>query len=553
MKRALLALIVVALIAPFATKAYHTDTPLFLWSADALRKEPWAPYHLSANWFGVTQPILKSMWNPPAMPYAIALMHACGLASELWLHVALLVPAVGFALAVYGWAARRERCSPMFAALFAIASPAFLVAATNALPDVWMAACVIGAMSLWVRGIDREERSPLLCAAALCALGTASKYFAVSLIPYLAVYALLQRRRIALWLPPLVLAALPIVAYETWIWIQTGTPPSMTGFDALGGHRRVTGENGFERATLAIAFLGAACLPMCGNVVASAMRNARAALASCAAVSIAAWLATRSMTSSARSGAVVIAELVVFASIGTCVVLFLVHRWRSTTRPLERWLIAWIAWECAYAAFLNWSVTERGFLTSVAIIGVFAAMNESSSEALSRATSDAFPRAQSTSGASSSVHRATLIAMPIVASLAIGLAASLGDWQIASSAQRAANDLVLPHLRAGETVWFQGHWGFQYYAQALGAKPMEIGSTDPKPGELVAIPMINTNVLGVAPHDYEVVDHRAYPVTSPLTTLGPLSSAGYYASILGVLPFGANLGDSAEYWVFRRR
>jgi hypothetical protein len=535
MKRALLAMLVVALLAPFATKAYHTDTPLFVWAADALLREPWAPYHTSANWFGQTQPILKAMWNPPALAYVIALLHACGLSSELWLHLLLLIPAVGFALATYAWASRDERCSPMLAALFAIASPAFLVAATNALPDVWMAACVIGAMHLWVQGIDRDDRARLVWAALACALGTASKYFAVSLIPFLAAYALTRRRRAALWLPPLVLAALPIAAYETWIWIRTGTPPSMTGFDALGGHRRVTGENAFERSMLAIAFLGAACLPMCGVVAASAFRTARTTIACCAAVSIAAGLATRPMLSSARHEAIVLVELVLLASLGTCTVLFLVQRWRSTTQPSERWLIAWIAWECAYAALLNWSVTERGFLTSAAIIGMFAATGASGTEERAR------PR------------RMIAIGAPLFASLAIGTLANVGDWQIADSAKRAASDLVAPNVRAGKNVWFQGHWGFQFYAQEAGATPMEIGRTEVKPGEIVVIPMLNTNVSGVTERDYEVVEHRTYRVTSPVTTLGPLSSAGYYASILGVLPFGANLGDDAEYWVLRRR
>jgi hypothetical protein len=547
MKRALLAMLVVALVAPFATKAYHTDTPLFVWSAEALSLEPWAPYHTSANWFGETQPILKAMWNPPALPYVIALLHACGLSSELWLHLLLLIPAMCFALATYAWASRDERCSPMLAALLAIASPAFLVAATNALPDVWMAACVIGAMSLWVQGIDRDDRTRLLWAALLCALGTVSKYFALSLIPFLAAYALMRRRRAALWLPPLVLAALPIAAYETWIWIRTGTPPSMTGFDALGGHRRVTGENAFERSMLAIAFLGAACLPMCGMIAASAFRTARTTISCCAAVSIAVWLATRPMLSSTRREAIVLAELVLLASLGTCTALLLVQRWRSTTRPSERWLIAWIAWECAYAALLNWSVTERGFLTSAAIIGMFAATRRRATEATARAASPA------ASSAAPRARRALLVGVPAALSLVIGTAASVGDWQVASSGQRAASELVAPSVRAGKKVWFQGHWGFQYYAQEAGATPMEIGRTEVKPGEIVVIPMLNTNVAGVAERDYEVVEHRTYPVTSPLTTLGPLSSAGYYASILGVLPFGANLGDDAEYWVFRRR
>jgi hypothetical protein len=69
------------------------------------------------------------------------------------------------------------------------------------------------------------------------------------------------------------------------------------------------------------------------------------------------------------------------------------------------------------------------------------------------------------------VVRRWLPAAAIAASLAVSLLVLLGIRDLARAQRRAAQELVAPRVLAGDRVWFTGHWGFHWYAEAAGAKP----------------------------------------------------------------------------------
>jgi hypothetical protein len=545
MKLAAVLALLVLVLAPFAKKPFHTDDPLFVWHGTSMAEAPLEPCRLSVNWFGATQPISEVMRNPPGLQCFVAALHRVGWLGESALHWWLFVPALCLALAVHRWASSRKDCNPELAALLAIASPAFLVSATNVLPDVAMAACVTSALFLWMRGIDRDRTRDLVSASIACALGCLTKYFAVSLIPFLAWYALRGNVRAARWLPLLSMSALPLAAYEAWMWKQSGSPPFVAGFRALGGDVRGDGGSAFARIVLTIVFFGGACLPSCGIAALRALRSARGVVACTGFAALAAWFLSGSIGPATAQRGIVSAELFVLALAGACVLVELARRWTRSVHGADRWMIAWIAWELSYAAFLNWSVTERGLVTSASLFAILAASSVRESRLLPGV-------------------RALIAGVPLILALLVGVTLNRADRDIAESGERAAADLVAPFVRDGKTVWFQGHWGFQYYAEASGAKPMEpsVGQrgkagddsrTLVARGDVVVIPMLNTNIAGVPRDEYTLLETRAYPIAAWITTLGPMSAAGFYSSALGCLPFGANLGDECAYWVFERR
>ena len=47
-------------------------------------------------------------------------------------------------------------------------------------------------------------------------------------------------------------------------------------------------------------------------------------------------------------------------------------------------------------------------------------------------------------------------------------------WQIAK--KKAANEIMAVYKNEKRQVWFQGHWGFQYYMESLGAIPLDYGN-----------------------------------------------------------------------------
>ena len=78
-----------------------------------------------------------------------------------------------------------------------------------------------------------------------------------------------------------------------------------------------------------------------------------------------------------------------------------------------------------------------------------------------------------------------------VAGTVLGVLILLGVRDLATIERRAVTDLVEPYTRAGQRVWFAGHWGFQWYAEHAGALPATLGPPAPQPGDIVVISKID--------------------------------------------------------------
>jgi len=118
---------------------------------------------------------------------------------------------------------------------------------------------------------------------------------------------------------------------------------------------------------------------------------------------------------------------------------------------------------------------------------------------------------------------------------ALSLCVAYADISLANSARMAA-EKIAPEKRSGRT-WFSGHWGFQYYMQARGAKPIDVGQQDFQLGDTVVTPLNATNIFFPNPR----VDHTdqsfELPVSRWITTMRAECGAGFYADLWGPLPF----------------
>jgi hypothetical protein len=71
----------------------------------------------------------------------------------------------------------------------------------------------------------------------------------------------------------------------------------------------------------------------------------------------------------------------------------------------------------------------------------------------------------------------------------LGLAYFALDFGNARAQQVAANEAAdWIQQRGGTRVWYTGHWGFQYYAEHRGMKPLFVGCETVQPGDYLAIP-----------------------------------------------------------------
>ena len=69
---ALLAVLTVLLLAPFAGKAIHIDDPLFVWTAEQIHEHPLDFYGFDVNWYFKSEPMHRVTRNPPLTSYLLA-------------------------------------------------------------------------------------------------------------------------------------------------------------------------------------------------------------------------------------------------------------------------------------------------------------------------------------------------------------------------------------------------------------------------------------------------------------------------------------------------
>lgn len=132
------------------------------------------------------------------------------------------------------------------------------------------------------------------------------------------------------------------------------------------------------------------------------------------------------------------------------------------------------------------------------------------------------------------------------------LLVTLADYRLADSARAAATEIRSKfRIPSSATVWFQGHWGFQYYAQLNGFRAFD--STHPKtrPGDLMVLPFNNTNLKPIPENTFERIAIIEVRVSPWIATMGRAVGAGFYTDIVGPLPFAFGAVPPEKYYVIR--
>ena len=159
-------------------------------------------------------PTSDNFWDPPLVSYYLAIAGTILGWNEMALHAAFLLPALAVILGTYRLA--RHLCQrPMLAALATLFTPVFLVSSTTVMCDVLMLAFWIWAVVLWLEGMKRDNFWRLATASLLVALAVMTKFFGASLIPLLAAYSLIGKRRSVRWA---ICLLIPVAALLIYHW-----------------------------------------------------------------------------------------------------------------------------------------------------------------------------------------------------------------------------------------------------------------------------------------------------------------------------------------------
>ena len=526
-KIGLLIILTILLIAPFANKAFHIDDPLFLWVAKHIQSQPADPYRFNVTWEWDETEVSQITKNPPLTSYFIALAAYFVGWGEKGLHLVFLVPAIFTVLGTY-LLARRFCASPMLSTLVGLVTPVFILSSTTLMSDGLMLTFWVWAILLWVRATERNE--PLLfgLSAFLIAVCALTKYYGVSLLFLLPVYSIAKKQKIGSW------AIYLIIPIAILVWYQWETH-TLYGRGLLldAGTYASQFRSQVDSGLIAKGFIG---LTFAGGCLASLfffmpfLWSRRVLLIEL--VVLGAMILTLSSVQvlgtfqlhdeyGRRWPQIIQIGLMAMGGInliGLAVMDAWNHRKDEGTAS-SLLLFCWIVGTFIFASFANWSVNGRSILPMAPAFGILLARR------MEQRTL--------------SLKKRFALFLPLVPAVVIALFVTWADYGLANSARSAVDRIYETHDRPKSGLWFQGHWGFQYYMELRGGKIAQMHRSPLLPGDLLVIPENNCFTFPLPP-DRSVSLRDTIEIIPPcrwLTTMGRFEGGGFYSDRWGDLPF----------------
>jgi 4-amino-4-deoxy-L-arabinose transferase-like glycosyltransferase len=523
------------LFAVFLGRAFNIDDPLFIWAGRHIQANPGNPYGFQVNWYGFPMPISDIAKNPPLTSYFIALAALFLGWSEPALHSAFMVAAIGVAIGTYLIAARL--CSyPLLATLAGVLTPVFIVSSLTVMSDVLMLAFFVFAVYLWMKGLDETNHRTLALAALFAGISAITKYFGMVLIPLCLVYGAFKKRAAGWWLLHL---AIPIAILAWYQWHTQHLYGRGLLFDAAEYATNM--KSGLSQFPLAKTYVDLAFAGACvATVLFFAPQLWRRSvwiggLLSMGAATVIflnrSSVGPFTLPSDSKAHVLLAIQLAVWGTAGIGLIALAAVDLYNRRDADSLLLFLWTVGTFVFAGFINWTTNGRSVLPMTVPAGILIA------------------------------RRLELRAIPItgtplpfaVAPLAVALVASFAvAWADTAFADAARTGVakVYASYSSRRAIWFAGHWGFQYYMEQLGAKPVDIHGTPVAIGDVIVVPSTNTNLVQMADAKWPVRSVFEVSPTSWLSTMNPVLGAGFYSDVFGPLPFVIGSVPAERFTVF---
>jgi 4-amino-4-deoxy-L-arabinose transferase-like glycosyltransferase len=524
------AVVTVAALVPFLNKPFHIDDPLFLWTAQRVRVKPTDFYGFQVNWYGFEQQMFEVTKNPPGVSFYLAATSLILGLGELGVHLALLVPAVGLVIGTY-LVAERYTKRPLFAALATVATPAWLVSATTAMCDISMLCLWMWAVYYWLQALDTGRFGQFLAAGMLIAAAALTKYFAITLVPLLALIALRRRRYPYECTLALLLPIIALVLFDVYTTMKYDQGLVRDVLPYSGAIQQAYDIDRLTQLLLGISFLGGSTvtfvlfLPRMGNWRGGLCAVGATTLLAAVCIRDGEFIGLPVNTEHGREWGVLfhtLLFLLVAVQAAGLVGLEVWNRRDEATLLLVPWIVGtWI-----FAAFLNWTVNVRTLLPLVPALAIL----------LARCMDRAAVARPAVSRAGWLRGGKLFDAVAMAVALGVSLAVAWGDYQFAV-AQRALTEQARQLFAGVEgQKYYQGHWGFQYYLEQmreLRAMPLKVSSEFVFSSDRMVAPGNNTNIYFWPPDLVSEGEQRFVPVNSWVITNAELLGAGFYYGRVG--------------------
>ncbi len=537
----LLTLATLGCLLPFSAKAFHIDDPLFVWTAQQIAHHPFNPYGFRLVWYVTDMPMSAITKNPPLSSYYGALVGVVAGWSEPAWHLGFLLPALAVVLGTYRLA-ERFTASPLIAAAATLFAPGFLVSATGVMCDVMMLALWVWAVIFWLKAIDSGKPLHFVASSVLIAACALTKYFGASLILLLAAYSLFKQRRLGAWAWDLLIPVAGLAGYQLWTKALYGRGLLWDAAEYARSPQHVDQASRWISGLVGVSYLGGCALPIL--LFSPFLWNRRQLIAGALAGALAGlavgrhWL--HPLIHDPTQHWVWVGVQFAFCVAGGIFVLGLaIADYRKCSDANSMLLALWVFGTFFFAAFLNWTVNARSLLPLIPAAAILLARRLDLAEDASRLRSTRW---------STKMSAGRLVA-PLALSAMISLSIAWGDMAFANSGRTMASFIHQQSQNQTRTVLFEGHWGFQYYMQLFGARPVQYDKFAFQSGDLVVTPQNTTSTFPIPPQfvaaqEILQIDPHTHAATMAL-------GAGFYSSVWGPLPFSFGRVPSEPYLFVR--
>jgi 4-amino-4-deoxy-L-arabinose transferase-like glycosyltransferase len=480
------------------------------------------------------EPMSEITENPPLASYYAAVAGRLFGWSERAMHIAFVFPALAVVLATY-YLARRFTQFPLLAAAVVLFAPGFLVSSTTVMCDVLMLAFWMLAVVFWLEGTDTGNHLYLAVAALFVAASALSKYFGVSLIPLLFAYSLLKKHRLD---PTVCHLAIPIALlalYQHWTSVLYGRGHLFYAIQYGSMHNRAHAFPLLVNVLTGLAFMGGCALPALLFVPLLWRRRwILGGLVLCILVGYVvsvhhAWFGTPPAAARWR---LISVEMAILVGGGISVV-------GLVCAPLFRrngdtaFLALWVAGTFAFASFVNWAVNARVILPMIPAVAILLV------------------RQIDVNGGLSIRQFPIKVSIALLASAIAAVWVASADQNLADTGRTAANEIHARLSSSTGPIYFEGHWGFQYYMEKLGAKPADLRNSPFHVGDILVIPENTSNSFGPPPGFGLAGTIISFKQDASVATMCQPLGAGFYASVWGPLPFAVGPVSSERYLIAR--
>jgi len=518
----LIAVLMLGALLPFINRALHLDDPFYVWVAKHIAEEPLDFYGFTLNWNGIDETVYEINKNPPGISYYLAVVGSLFGWTERNYHLALMLISITTACGVY-MVAERVTKHALLAALIVIASPVFILSATNVMAEMGMLMFYVWAIYFWMRGLTDNRFSLLLVAGVLAALSVLTKYYGLSAIPLFLAYGLAEKRRVGWWMLALLMPVALLALYE-WYTARLYGQGHLTGSILYAGQAGLRQLPTHLRMVIGLAFTGGCLLPV---ALCSLFLWPRRVLA---------WMGIAGLAMTSFLGPEQLArffaieprlgnrelfytiQFVVLILAGINVFLLAMRDLYVRRDATSVLLLLLLVGTFVFAVRFNWAINGRSLLVAAVPAGLYVA------------------RAWELRGAHPGWFEWRRYG-PLIPAGCLAMIIAYADYTQANLYRTAAHHLRTNFSGPKHTLWYQGHWGFQYYMDEIGAKHTSFDGIDVSDGDYFVSPYYNTAMHNL--HTSVVRSHwdLKMPQFPWLTAWNPQTGAGYYADSWGPLPF----------------